>query len=83
MFFVELILLQWSFLCIKNLGRLQGWNTGPPVQETEMIPLSYRDTCNRGVPYTEPNLCLSDFSDYLNSLNSMKVLLHLDKPQFL
>ena len=36
-------------------------------------------TCNRADPYTEPNSCLSDFSDSLNSLNSMKVLLHLEK----
>ena len=29
--------------------------------------------------FTEPNSCFSDFSDSLNSLNLMKVLLHLGK----
>ena len=41
-----------------------------------------RDDTTRADPYTEPNSCLSDFSDSLNSLispNSMKVLLHLEK----
>ena len=41
-----------------------------------MIPLYHRDACNRADSYTEPNSCLRDFSD---SLNSMKVLLHLEK----
>ena len=69
----------------KNLnqkGKLQGWNPGPPVQETDTLPLSHRVNCKRADPYTEPNSCLSDFSDSLNSLhsvNSMKVLLHLEK----
>ena len=36
----------------------------------------HRDTGNRADPYTEPNTCFSDSSD---SLNSMKVLLHLEK----
>ena len=68
---------------IKNQkGGLQGWNPGPPVQETETLPLSHRATGNRADPYSEPNSCLSDFSESLNSLNSlnlMKVLLHLEK----
>ena len=44
--------------------------------------LSHRATGNRADPYTEPKSCLSDFSDSpnsLNLLNSMKVLLHLEK----
>ena len=45
----------------------------------QTVPLSHRATGNRGDPYTEPNSCLSDFSDSLNSLNSAKVLLHLEK----
>ena len=68
---------------IKNhKGGLQGWKPGPPVQETETLPLSHTATGNSADPYTEPNSCLSDFSDSLNSLNSlnsMKVLLHLEK----
>ena len=43
---------------------------------TEMIPLYHRDTCNRADPYIEPNSCFSDFSD---SLDLLKVLLHLGK----
>ena len=49
---------------------------------TETLPLSHRATGNRADPYTEPNSCLSDFSDSLNSLillNSMKIFLHLEK----
>ena len=34
---------------------------------------------NRADPYIEPNSYFSDFSDSLNSLNSVKVLLHLGK----
>ena len=44
-----------------------------------MIPQDHRDTGNRADPYTEPNSCFSDSSDSLNSLNSMKVALHLEK----
>ena len=44
-----------------------------------MIPLDHRDTGNRANPYTEPNSCFSDPSDSLNLLNSMQVLLHLEK----
>ena len=33
--------------------------------------------------HTEPNSCLIDFSDSLNSLNSLKVLLHLEKTPML
>ena len=44
-----------------------------------MIPLNHRHTDNRADPYTEPNSCFSDSSDSLNSLNSMKVPLHLEK----
>ena len=54
-------------------------------KETETLPLSHRATDNRTDPYTEPNSCLSDFSDslnFLNSLNSMNVLLHLEKTPF-
>ena len=64
---------------INQKGGLQGWNPGSPVWETETLPLSHRATGNRPDPYTEPNSCLSDFSDSLNSLNSMKVLFHLEK----
>ena len=39
----------------------------------------HRDTANRADPYIEPNSCFSDFSDSLNSLNSVKILLHLGK----
>ena len=60
---------------------LHGWNPGSTVQETETLPLSLRSTSNRADPYAEPNSCLSDFSDSLNSLNSMKDLLHLEKTQ--
>ena len=60
-------------------GRLLDWNPGSPVYETEALPLSHKATGNRADPYTEPNSCLSDFSDSLNSLNSLKVLLHLEK----
>ena len=42
-------------------GGLQGWNQGPPAQETETVPLSHRATVNRADPYTESNSCLSDF----------------------
>ena len=49
------------------------------VRDREMIPLDHRDRGNRADLYTEPNSCFSDSSDYLNSLNSMKVLLHLEK----
>ena len=45
-----------------------------------MIPLDHRDRGNRADPYTEPNSCFSDSSD---SLNSMKVLLHLEKTPLL
>ena len=48
-----------------------------------MILLYHRDTCNRADPYTEPSTCFSDFSDSLNSLDSMKVLLHLEKTPLL
>ena len=41
--------------------------------------LYHSATGNTVDPYTEPNSCLSDFSDSLNSLNSAKVLLHLEK----
>ena len=41
--------------------------------------LYHSATDNRADPYTKPNSCLSDFSDSLNSLNSVKVLLHLEK----
>ena len=44
-----------------------------------MIPLDHRDRGNRADPYTEPNSCFSDSSDSLNTLNSMKVPLHLEK----
>ena len=44
-----------------------------------MIPLDHRDTGNRADPYTESNSCFSDSSDSLNSMNWMKVLLHLEK----
>ena len=44
-----------------------------------MMPLDHRDRGNRAEPYTEPNSCFSDSSDSLNSLNLMKVLLHLEK----
>ena len=44
-----------------------------------MIPQDHRDRGNRADPYTEPNSCFSDSSDSLNSLNSMKVPLHLEK----
>ena len=50
------------------------------MQETGTLPLNHRATGNKADPYTEPNSCLSDFSDplnYLNSLNSLTVLLHL------
>ena len=56
-----------------------GWNPGSPVLETEVIPQDHRDRGNRADPYTEPNSCFSDSSDSLNSLNSMKVPLHLEK----
>ena len=63
-------------------ARLQGWDPGSPVQETETPPLYHRDNCNRADPHTEPNSASDDFSDslnFLNSVNSMKVLLHLEK----
>ena len=41
-----------------------------------MIPPDHRDTGNRPDPYTEPNSFFNDSSD---SLNSMKVPLHLEK----
>ena len=44
-----------------------------------MIPLDHRDRGIRADPYTEHNSCFSDSSDSLNSLNSMKVPLHLEK----
>ena len=44
-----------------------------------MIPLDHRDRGNRADPFSEPNSCFSDSSDSLNSLNSMKVPLHLEK----
>ena len=44
-----------------------------------MIPPDHRDTGNRADLYTKPNSCFSDSSDSLNSLNSMKVPLHLEK----
>ena len=44
-----------------------------------MIPQDHRDMTNRADPYTEPNSCFSESSDSLNSLNSMKVPLHLEK----
>ena len=44
-----------------------------------MIPLDHRDTGSEADPYTEPNSYFSDSSHSLNSLNSMKVLLHLEK----
>ena len=47
-----------------------------------MIPLDHRDTDNRANPYTEPNSRFSDSSDSLNSLNSTKVPLHLQKTPF-
>ena len=69
---------EFSAKRIKNQkGRLQGWNPGSPVSETETLPLSHRATGNKADP--EPYSCLSDFSDSLNSLNSMKVLLYLEK----
>ena len=40
---------------------------------------THRATHNRADPYTEPSSCLSDVSDSLNSLDSMKVLLRLEK----
>ena len=49
------------------------------VRDTEMAPLYQRDKGNKPDPKTEPNSCFSDFSDSVNSLNSMKVLLHLGK----
>ena len=61
---------------LKSKRKIAGWNPGPPVKETETLPLSHRDNCKRAITCTEPNSCLSDFSD---SLNSMKVLLHLEK----
>ena len=52
---------------IKNQkGRLQDWNPGSPMKETETLPLSHRATGNRVDPYTDSNSCLSDFSDSLN-----------------
>ena len=49
-----------------------------------MIPLDHRDASNRADPNTEPKSCFSDSSDSLNSLNSMKVTLHLEKtPMYL
>ena len=42
----------------------------------------HRDRGSTADPYTEPNSCFSDLSDslnLLNSVNSMKVLLHLGK----
>ena len=47
-----------------------------------MIPLDHRDRGNRVDPYTEPNSCFSDSSDSLNSLNAIKVPLHLEKTLF-
>ena len=40
------------------------------------IPLYHKDIGNREDPKIESNSCFSDLSDPLNSLNSMKVLLH-------
>ena len=48
-----------------------------------MIPLDHWARGNRADPYTEPNSCFSDSSDSLNSLNSMKVPLHLEKTPML
>ena len=61
-------------------GRLQDWNPGSPMQETDSTTQP-QSTDNREDPYTEPNSCLSDFPDSLNSmnsLNSMEALLHLE-----
>ena len=70
--------IQWQKK-LKSKRKIAGWNPGSPVWETETLPLSHRATGNRADPYIEPNSCLSDFSDSLNSLNSLKVLLHLEK----
>ena len=44
-----------------------------------MLPHYQQDTGNRQGPYNDPNSFVSDFSDSLNSLNLVKVLLHLGK----
>ena len=44
-----------------------------------MTPLDHRDRSNRAYPYTELNSCFGDSSDSLNSLNSLKVSLNLER----
>ena len=57
-------------------------NLLPLVLETRMLSQHQQDTCERQDLKIQPNSCFSDLSDsvnLLNSLNSMKVLLHLEK----
>ena len=64
-------------------GELQNLNPGSAVRHRDNT-LYHRDTGNKADPYTEPNSSFSDFSDSLNLLNLMKVLLHLGKtPTFI
>ena len=62
---------------LKSKRKIAGLE--PRISCVSDLPLSHRATSTRADPYSEPNSCLSDFSDSLNSLNSMKVLLHLEK----
>ena len=64
---------------LKSKMKIAGLEPRISCVRIETLPLSHRATSNRADPYSEPNSCLSDFSDSLNSLNSMKVLLHLEK----
>ena len=59
--------------------RIVGLESKISCVRDRVIPLDHRDTGNRADPYTEPKSCFSDSSDSLNSLNSVKVPLHLEK----
>ena len=64
------------------LGRLLVSSPLSLVWETDTLPLCHRDTVNREDSYIDPNSGFSDLSEFLNypnSVNSMKVLLHLGK----
>ena len=58
-----------------------GPNLPPLVLETKTLPQCQQDSCEKHNLKIEPNLCFSrsNLPDFLNSLNSMKVLLHLQK----
>ena len=67
---------------LKSKRKIAGLEPRISCVRTETLPFSHRATGNRADAYTEPNSCLSDFSDSLNSLhslNSMKGLFHLEK----